>query len=537
MYIERIKRKHKNKNYVTTLIRESYRDGRKVKHRTVANISKLPEDAIKSIEAYFANPLAKSCSASEIKIEHSREYGASKAFMELAQQLNLDKIIYSRKEEWRQDILAMIIGRLVYQGSKLHLCHLHQDSAVWNEAGYENGEIPDVNKHCYSALDNLLRRQPAIQKELAKRHLSDGCLVLYDITSSYLEGEYEDSDIVAFGYSRDNKRKHEQIVIGLLANAEGCPIAIEVFRGNTSDQTTVLGQAKKLAELYKVKDVVFVGDRGMLTPKRIEEVNSLGYKMLTAMTHAELKELRARGFISSKQFQENEITELVDQENKKLKYFLCKNPDKERESKETRRTLIRLTVEGLEKIKTAKKRHDEQKSSARVGKILAKYKVGKFFNWFIKDGELSYQIDENKILLEEEFDGCYVVKTDSELLRKEEAVSSYKGLAVVERAFRNIKTMSLEIRPIYHHLDDRIRAHVFLCMLAYYLEWHAMQRLQTIFATDGKGKKRRFSFEMIIERLKSIRIQDCSFNNVRISGLITTPDHEQQKILDLLKTP
>src|SRR3989339_6736 len=534
MYIECICRKHGSKNYTTTLIRETYRDCKKVKHRTIANLSRLPEHLIQNIEARLNNPEICLHNLNALKILNSREYGASAAFMELARQIGLDEIIYSRKIPWRQDVLAMIIGRLIYQGSKLHLTHLHRDSILWKLTGYQHQVCPDVEEHCYEPLDRLLERQNAIQKELAKRHLNDGCLVLYDITSSYLEGEYEDSELVDFGYSRDNKRKHEQIVIGLLTHQEGCPVAIEVFRGNTSDQTTVLSQAKKLAHDFQVKKVIFIGDRGMLTSKRLEEVNALGYQTLTALNHAQIKELWKRGFIKQSHLDADDIIEVTDPDNKSIRYFVCNNPDKKEENKSTRDALIAKTKEALEKIVITQSKKNEQQKSAQVGQILAQYKVGKFFSWSVQDNKLSFQIDQEKIAAEEIFDGCYVIRTDS-TLDKERAVSCYKGLARIERAFRNIKTMSLEIRPIYHHLDHRIKAHVFLCMLAYYVEWHALKRLQPLFAENGKGAKRRFSFARIIERLKSIRIQDCSLAGTEVPGIITTPDDEQQKILDLLK--
>lgn len=532
MYLEKIYRTHGKKQYVSTLIRESYRDKGKVKHRTIANISKLPAFVINGIEALFNDANTKFQKLDSLNITNSREFGASNAFMELAKKLMLDKIIYSRKTSWQQDVLAMLIGRILYQGSKLHLTHLHNDSVLWELAGYNKSGCPDVEKHCYESLDRLLERQTAIQKDLAKKHLRNGSIILYDITSSYLEGEYEGSELVAFGYSRDCKRKHEQIVIGLLTNEIGCPVAVEVFSGNTSDQTTVLAQAQKLANDYQVKNVIFVGDRGMLTAKRIEEVNQLGYKTLTVLNRLQLRELKQQGIITAEDFSSKDITEIHDPTNKSIRYFLCKNPEQEIENKETRNALIEKTKEALAKV-AASTNGTEQKKCAQIGKILAKYKVGKFFTWSFEDKKLAYQIEESKVAVDELFDGCYVVRTDSDLI-KEDAVRSYKDLSHVERAFRNIKTMSIEIRPVYHQIDRRIKAHVFLCMLAYYIEWHAIQRLQPLFAEDGKGANKHFSFTRVIERLKSIRIQDCSLNGVQIPGVITTPDAEQQKILDLL---
>ena len=531
MYLERICRKHGKKRYVSTLIRESYRDKGKVKHRTLATLSKLPANIIKGIEALLSN--AKTClqKLDGIEIKNSREYGASNAFMNLAKQLKLDKIIYSRKTRWRQDILAMIVGRVIYQGSKLHLTHLYRDSILWELAGFKGKDCPDVTKHCYEPLDKLLARQKVIQAELAKKHLKNSAIILYDITSSYLEGVYKNSKLVEFGYSRDQKRGHEQIVIGLLANENGCPVAVEVFRGNTSDQATVLGQAKKLANDYKVKEVIFVEDRGMLTPKRIEEVNQIGYKTLAVLNRNQLKDLVQRGVINADQFAYKDIVEVNDPKDLSVRYCLCKNPEREIESKTTRNDLIKKTKEALETMST---KGNEQKKCARVGKILAKYKAGKFFTWTFRNNQLEFQVDDNKVKAEENYDGCYVVRTDS-VLNKYDAVKGYKGLMQIERAFRNMKTMSIEIRPIYHQLDKRIEAHVFLCMLAYYLEWQALQRLQPLFAQDGKGAQRRFSFARVVERLKSIRIQDCSLNAIKISGVISTPDKEQQKILDLLR--
>ena len=532
MYISRIKRQHNNKTYVTTLIRESYRQNGKVLHRTVANLSRLPAEVISSIERYFANPAAQLCDAPQLKIMRSREYGASRAFMDLAIELGLDKTIFSRKEPWRQDALAMILGRLIHQGSKLHLCNLHQDSYVWAVTGYGETHDPEVDKHCYQVLDKLLSRQQAIQKTLAKQHLHNGSLVMYDITSSYLEGEYAESQLVDFGYSRDNKRKHEQVVIGLLTAANGCPIAIEVFRGNTSDQTTVLKKAQELANIYQVKHVVFVADRGMLTPKRIDEVNHLGYQTLTAMTHVKLRELCKDGTFDPAQFQVDEVVEVAGESDSGVRYFLCKNPVKELENRNTRRELIKCTTEAMDQIGSSRRGTEHQKS-AQIGKVLAKYKVGKFFQWSFVDGKLVFTLEQDKIRAEEQLDGCYVIMTDSDL-SKEQAVSSYKGLSRIERAFRNMKTMSLEIRPIYHRTDERIRAHVFLCMLAYYLEWHARQRLLPLFATNQPGASRRFSFSIAMARLQSIRIQDCYVGDTLMPGIISTPDNEQQKILDLI---
>ena len=235
-------------------------------------------------------------SIADLEVSNSKEYGASKTVVSVAKDLGLDKMIYSKKTPWSENALAMIAGRVIYPGSKLSLTNMYLDTVLWELCGHEKKSQPDVNKDCYQPMDELLKRQHSIQKQLAQKHLHDGCIVLYDITSTYFEGEYEDSSLVKYGYSRDCKRGHEQVNIGLLTNVQGCPVAIETFPGNTQDQVTVKGQVKQLVNEFNVKDVVFVGDRGMLTPKRIEEVNEKGFKTITALTHLQMQDLLLRGF-------------------------------------------------------------------------------------------------------------------------------------------------------------------------------------------------------------------------------------------------
>lgn len=537
MYVEDIISKQRGKAYKTILVRESYRKKGKVKHRTVCNISKLPPFLIKAIKHLISQGEVCFEKKDNIETQSSREYGASYAVLSVGRSLGLDSILYSRKESWREDVLAMIVGRVVYQGSKLSLTNLYMDSVLWELCGHVACVRPDVEEHCYLPLDRLLERHDAIQKTLAERHLKDGCLILYDITSAHMEGEYEDSDLVAFGRVRGGKRGCKQIAIGLLTDKRGCPIAVRVFRGNTSDQTTVYEQVKKIALEFGVKEIVFAGDRGMLTPKRITEVNAHGFKTLTALTHPQIMTLLEKNIIQLSLFDKRDIAEVYDPEEPGIRYLLCKNPQVEKEEKATRISLINKTLTGLNKIASGKRRRADQKLSASVGKLLAQYKVGKFFEWNVKDGKLEYSLDEEKVEKEEALDGCYIVRTDVkfDLMNKKEAVESYRRLMHVERAFRNLKTVALEVRPVYHHIDRRIESHVFLCMLAYYIQWHMLERLKPLFEKDGKGKERRWSFQTIIERLKSIRIENLKIGNIPLPNVITTPDNEQQVILDLLK--
>jgi len=537
MYVEEIRLRRRAKTYCTTLIRESYRQDGKVLHRTVCNISKLPVPVIAQIRASLRKAEAADRPDGPLLVEQQREYGASYALLDLARQLELDRLIYSRKEAWREDALALIVGRVVYQGSKLALTNVYADTALWELCGHAAEERPDVDRHAYTVMDRLMERQDAIQKALAGRQLHDGCLIYYDLTSSYFEGAYEGSDLVTFGHNRDGKKGHEQVAIGLLTDAQGCPVAVKVFRGNTSDQTTVLEQAQRVSAEYGVKDVVFAGDRGMLTPQRIAEVSALGFKTLTALTHPQMRELLERKVIQMELFDEREPVAVHDPDQKTLRYLLCKNPITAADERRTRQELIAQTRRALDKLVASRKRRTDVELGARVGAILAKWRVAKFFAWRIEKGRLFFEINRHLVQAEEAMDGCYIIRTDvsEKVWSSRQTVDGYRGLAQVERAFRNLKTVALELRPVYHHLDDRIRAHVFICMLAYYLQWHALQRLQPLFATDGEGKDRRWSWPIILERLKSIRTQTCRLGRAVLPCVLTRPDPEQQRILDLLK--
>jgi len=533
MFVDEIFSKKNGKKYKTTLIRETYRHKGKVLHRTVSNISKLPEACIEEVKRFFKNGAAQNLDYTDFQILSSKEYGASYSILSIIRELGLDDMIFSKKVQWREDVLAMITGRLIYPGSKLFLTNLFADTALWELCGHPGNIKPDVQKHCYEPLDLLLKRQEAIQNKLADKHLEKGCVVLYDITSTFFEGEYEDSDIVTYGYNRDRKRGFEQVNIGLLTDKKGCPVAVETFAGNTTDQVTVQGQAKKISNQFNVESVIFVGDRGMLTPKRIDEVNAEGFQTITALTHKQMENLLEKNIISLTSFKTKYFT-VVDPENPLIRYVLCFNSQRKEEEGQTRKDLIKKVEEALCKIP---KKLSNQKKSAAVGKIWKTYKMEKFFNWTVENEVLTFSLKVDKIAEEEALDGCYIIRTDvpEVTLSSEEVVKTYKKLAYVEKAFRIIKTTMLEIRPVHHHLDNRIKAHIFLCMLAYYIQWHMAESLDPLFKTDGKREKRRYNFSIIFERLKSLRIGKVKIGTVEIEGVKTQPDPEQLKILDLLK--
>jgi transposase len=533
MYVETNRLHRQGKTYRTVTVRESFRVDGKVMHRTIANISDLPDHAIQAVQQALRLGHAPT-PAHRPQTGSSREYGASMALLALIHELGLDQLIYSRKEPWRQDILALIVGRIVFQGSKLALTGVYLDSALWELCGHPAGQRPDVEEHAYLPMDRLLERQQSIQRQLAKKHLQDGCLVYYDMTSSYAEGDYEDSDLVTWGYNRDGKRGHEQIAIGLLTTAQGCPVAVRVFRGNTADQTTVLEQARIICDEYGVKDVVFVGDRGMLTPKRIEELHALGYKTLTALTHPQMRDLLQRKVVQLELFSKQQCVGVVDPEVPGLQYILHKNPDRAVRDCATRRSLIEKTTQALDKLARSR-RLTQDKLAANVGMVLTKHHTGKFVQWSVEGGRLVWQLKQELIEQEEAMDGCYIIRNEAPALGVAGARDCYKDLIHVEQAFRNLKTVSLEMRPFYHHRDDRLQAHVFVCMLAYYVQRQARARLEPLFASDGKGKNRQWTWARVIERLKAIRTETLRIGGTEIPNIISTPETDQQRILDLLK--
>lgn len=439
----------------------------------------------------------------------------------------------------------MIIGRILYQGSKLSLSRQWKNSTLWELCGTE-GPV-DVDEHCYAPLDRLLERQDAIQKNLAKAHLTNGCIVLYDITSSYFEGQYEESELVQFGYNRDGKRGHEQIVIGLLTNAEGCPVAVEVFPGNTQDAATVEGKGRELRERYGISELVFVGDRGMITASNEEKLALLpeaeGLKIISALTHRQMVELLARTGHQPELFDDRHIVEISDPATPDHRYCLCRNPHSAARETATREALLERTRDGLTRIGGRKTRANPELIGAQVGKLLAKTKMSKHINWRVSDGRLKWDIDAESVAAAKALDGCYVIKTtvSAGAMDKDQVVSRYKSLSRVEQAFRNMKTASLEMRPVHHKTDQRIRAHVFLCMLAYHLQWHLWQRLAPLFSSQREAlesdsirpKDRALTLGSVLETLKGLRRNEVSAGGTRFQQL-TIPTPEAQTILDLL---
>ena len=529
------------------IIRTSYYEDGQTRHRQLGRITHKTLNELKIIQMAFRNKVVPMDSPDAFSITQSKEYGASKALLELSGTIGLTKILSGTLGEKYKSVLAMIIGMLTYSGSKLSLCNIADFSSVWDLCGIKS---PDVDKHCYEVLDRLFDKQKKIQKKLAKKHLSNGSLILYDITSSYFEGEYSDSHMVTYGYNRDKKSGHKQVVIGLVTTADGCPVGVEVYNGNTKDETTVIDKIKQIKNDYGINNIIFVGDRGMINKCNIERIRQEeDVRFIGALSRNQMQELCDKQAIQLDLFDEKNICEVTDPDNPLIRYCLCKNPLNAQRDEETRERLVFLTQEALKKISDYKQKTTVEKLGARVGKALDKYKVGKLFNWcVIADEELAgnetkstnhklvWELNEDRIEREKRLDGCYTITTDvaKSELSAEETVSSYRKLAFVEKAFRNLKTASLNIRPIYHRKDERIKSHVFLCMLAYYVQWHLQERMKEFLEINNKnGNQRKYTLEYIIETLKSI-----TRNRVSIKGAefyqVTKSNDLQSEILQCL---
>lgn len=517
------------------LLRQSYREDGKVKKETLGRITGFSLEELKAFQATFKG---QTIGLNEIEIVNSREYGASHTLLTYIKSIGLDKALYSRpSEQWVKLVIGMIIGRLLYKGSKLSLTRTLDYTTLWSQLGI--GDIAHDVNFFYDAMDELFKRQGAIQKKLANRHLQNGELLLYDITSSYVVGEYSDTELVSYGYNRDRKKGFEQIVIGLLCNQEGCPIGVEVFQGNTRDNTTVEGQIKKITNQYGFSKITFIGDRGMIQPDSIENMSSLqddGLTLtsVTALTHSKLKKVCVEHQLTNEK-EEIFPAERVFSEYPDKRVVLYYNSQRAKESQETRRALMTKTEQALKGVQDKKRPVTDDVVGVRVGKVINQYKVGKFFNVLIKNGQLKWTIKQDLVKEEEKYDGLYAVVTDvpKEQLNSKDIVHQYKRLSRVEQAFRVLKSSLLELRPIRHHTDDRIRGHVFLCMLSYYVTWHMTKDLQPILEKRTSGQGWSCTMDDILENLKSIRENELIVNDVPVKK-VTTANSKQQKIIDLL---
>jgi hypothetical protein len=483
-------RRYQGKVYKTYLLRRTYREGGKVKHETLGNISHLPVELIELIRRYLrGEPVG----MGPWRIVRSLPHGHVAAVLGTLRQLGLEGILGSRRCRQRDVVVALIVARIVQPASKLATARALRQETATSSLGMALGLEDLEDREVYEALDWLLRRQRRIENKLARRHLKDGTLLLYDVSGSYYTGRV--SELVQYGYPRDGKKGFPQIVYGLLCTAEGCPVAIEVFSGDTADPDTLGRQVAKVRRRFGVKRVVWVADRGLITSRRIdEELRGVeGLDWITALRADTIKRLANQGVIQMSLFDDRDLAEVCSEDFPDERLVVCRNPLLAEERRRKREELLAATERELDKIVEATRRkrrplRGKEQIALRVGRVLDKYKVGKHFVCHVEEAGFRYQRNEAKIREEAALDGIYVIRTSvpSEVLGSEEAVGAYKDLAKVERAFRSMKTIDLKVRPIYHWLSDRIRAHVFLCMLAYYVEWHMRQKLAPMLFEDDQ---------------------------------------------------
>lgn len=491
------------------LLRESFRENGKVHNRTLANISHWPAAQVAALREVLKGATSLGSADDSWQILRSLPHGHVAAVIGSLRQLGLDKILDPRSCRPRDLSIAMMAARILDPCSKLATARaLHPDTLSNSLSGYLGLEGVTEDE-LYRAMDWLLERQSAIQAALAKKHLSEGGLVLYDLTSTYFEGRH--CELARLGHSRDDKSGKLQIVFGLLTNAEGCPVAVEVWEGHTADPQTIPGQVKKLRESFGLQRLVLVGDRGMITSARIREDFSedSGISWITALRAASIQKLAADGALQLSLFDTVDLAEIAHPDDPGERLVVCFNPVLWEERGRKREDLLLATEKELEKMATATKRQKrplrgKHTIGLRVGRVLGRFKMGKHYRIHIDEDGFRYERKAESMEREKKLDGIYVIRTNvpAAAMPATDVVRSYKQLSGVERAFRSLKTVDLHVRPIHHRLADRVRAHVFLCMLAYYVEWHMRQKLAPLLFDDHEKAAAQVQRESIVKAAK-----------------------------------
>lgn len=538
MYIEHIPNRN---SPPAVLLRESYREFGKVKKRTLANLSKLPETTIEQVRILLRGGQVIENAQEHFQVIRSLPHGHVAAVLGSIFKLGLDRIIDTEKSRQLALVLAMIVSRIIAPGSKLANARGIDCTTALTSLG-EQLNIQDADEdELYGAMDWLSEQQQGIEEALAKRHLQNGTLVLYDVTSTYFEGRC--CPLARLGHSRDGKKDKLQIVIGLLCAPDGCPVAVEVFEGNTADPNTVKSQLIKVQQRFGIQRVVLVGDRGMITDARIREdlILTEGVDWITALRAPQIAALVESGHLQLSLFDTRDMAEISHPDYAGERLVVCRNPYLAYQRTRKREELLKATEKYLDKIVKATLRERRplkgaDKIGIRVGKVLGKFKVAKHFLIQIESDGFSYQRNEQRIAREVALDGIYVIRTSvgKHIMDAEQAVKAYKSLSSVEQAFRSIKSVDLKVRPIYHRLARRVKAHVFLCMLAYYVEWHMRQVLAPILFDDHDKAAAQIQRESIVAPAKrSLAAEAKACSKVCEDG---TPVHSFRMLLSDLAT-
>ena len=482
MYIEKVPNRNSRP---AILLREGWREGKRVRKRTIANLTHWPTEAVEALRlALMGKTLVPADDA--FAIERSLPHGHVEAVLGAIKTIGLDRIIASKRCRERDLVLAMIAERLIHPASKLATTRLWHTTTLAEELGVQDADCDDL----YEAMDWLLARKDRIEKKLAARHLSEGGAVLYDVTSSYYEGRK--CSLAQFGHNRDRKHGKQIIVYGAMTDAQGRPVAVDVYPGNTGDPTTVPDQVEKLRARFGLERIVLVGDRGMLTQTQIDKLREHpGLGWISALRSHAIRDLVEGGQLQLSLFDRQNLAEISSPEFVGERLVACHNPLLADERKRKRTELLEATEKDLQKIANEVARRTKTPLSKdeiglKVGKVVNRHKMGKHFELCIDDNRFSFSRNQGSIRREEQLDGIYVIRTSegAEHLSAEEAVRGYKNLARAERMFRCMKGIDLLVRPIFHRDENRVRAHIFLCMLAYYVEWHMRYALAPLLFED-----------------------------------------------------
>lgn len=472
------------------LLRESYREDGKVKKRTLANLSHFPLDQVDTLSrALKGEKLAPVNSLFEVI--DSNLHGHVEAVRLAMKRLQFEKLVSSNSSRERDLVVAMVAARILEPDSKLATTRWWNNTTLAEDLGVDDADEDEL----YAAMDWLMDRQGKIEKKLAGRHLRDDGLVLYDLSSSYVEGE--SCPLATLGYNRDGKKGKLQVNYGLLTDERGCPVSVSVFPGSTADATTLVPQALKAREQFGINRLVLVGDRGMISSKQIDRLREIGnVDWITALRSGQIRHLLEAGTIKMSLFDERNLYEVAHPDFPGERLVVCHNPLMAERRAHTRQSLIEATLAELEKVRGMVSRNrlkGKEKIGVRVGRVVNKYNMAKHIHLDIEEDAFDYRVLDESVKAEAAMDGLYVIRTSlaEGRMGAEDAVRHYKDLSKVERAFRSLKSIDLRVRPIYHHLEKRIRSHIFLCMLTYYVEWHMKEAWRELLFSDEEQEQKK----------------------------------------------
>ena len=550
------------------LLRESYREGDRVRKRTLANLSCLSDAQILAIRAVLRGERLHPPEELFEAIA-SRPHGHVQAVRVAMRRLGFEALLGARPGRERELVLAMVASRIVAPHTKLATTRWWHTTTLAEDFGVAEASEDDL----YGAMDWLLERQSAIEKKLAARHLREAGLVLYDLSSSYFEGSC--CPLAKLGYSRDGKKGLLQVNYGLLTDPRGCPVAVSVHEGNVADSQTLMPQIKRLREGFGIEQLVMVGDRGMISSKAIAELRETeGIAWITALRSASMRALLEQGHLQLGLFDERNLLELESPDYPGERLVACRNPQLAKLRAHKREELLCATERNLEKVKArvdAGKLAGQDEIGLRVGKLIDQYKVAKHFELAIGERAFSFARKRERIAAEAALDGIYIIRTSVPAAQMDasQCVRNYKALANVERAFRSFKTVDLKVRPIHHRTAERVRAHIFLCMLAYYVEWHMIEAWRALLFADedqqakqhrdpvaparrsAKAERKALthtldngspahSLRTLLEELSTIVRNTCRTPNSAADGttfmIVTRPNQTQQRALQMLET-